>query len=157
GAFTSQVFVPSQGRYPMSIGRYGNNLANGVVVLGQEDLVTITAEFPSIEQTFEVDSPENDAIETFDRVTRSYNRVVSFLNIGALSADSIPAEFMKWSNLYWDMKDQFPGTLASRLAIIESINILDGWSDSLLVARVENLQTDENLGRSISVLGTGAF
>lgn len=157
GAFTSQVFVPSQGRYPMMIGRYGNNLANGVVVLGQEDLVTITAEFPGIEQTFVVDSPENSAIETFDRVTRSYNRVVSFLNIGAMSADSIPGELMKWSNLYWDMKDQFPGTLASRLAIIESINILDGWNDSLLVARVENLQTDENLGRSISILGTGAF
>jgi hypothetical protein len=157
GSFQSQVFVPSQGRYPMNIGRYGNQLATAVVVLGREDTVKISAEFPGIEQTFVVDSPENEAIRAYDRVTRSYERVLTFLRAGAVSQDSIPIELQKWSDIYWEMKDLYPGSLASRLGIIESLTILDGLDDSLLVSRVENLQTDENLTRSVAILATSAY
>jgi hypothetical protein len=157
GSFQSQVFVPSQGRYPMTIGRYGNQLATAVVVLGREDTVKISAEFPGIEQTFVVDSPENEAIRAYDRVTRSYERVLTFLRAGAVSQDSIPIELQKWSDIYWEMKDLYPGSLASRLGIIESLTILDGLDDSLLVSRVENLQTDENLTRSVAILATSAY
>lgn len=157
GNFRSQVYVPSQGRYPMTIGRYGNQLATAVVVLGREDTVKITAEFPGIEQTFLVDSPENEAIRAYDRVTRSYDRVLSFLRAGAVSQDSIPIELKKWSDIYWEMKDLYPGSLASRLGMIESLTILDGLDDSLLVSRVEGLQTDENLTRSLTILSTSAY
>lgn len=157
GNFRSQLYVPSQGRYPMTIGRYGNQLATAVVVLGQEDTVKISAEFPSIEQTFLVDSPENEAIRAYDRVTRSYERVLTFMRAGAVSQDSIPIELMKWSDIYWEMKDLYPGSLASRLGIIESLTILDGLDDSLLVSKVENLQTDENLMRSVTILATSAY
>jgi len=157
GFFRSQALVPSQGRYPVTISRYGVQLANAIIVLGREDSVKITAEFPDIERTFMVDSPENEAIRAYDRVTRSYERVMSFLRAGAVSQDSIPGELMKWSNIYWDMQNLYPNTLASRLGVIESLSILDNLDDSLLVERVENLKTDENLQRSTTILATAAY
>jgi hypothetical protein len=83
--------------------------------------------------------------------------VLTFLRAGAVSQDSIPIELQKWSDIYWEMKDLYPGSLASRLGIIESLTILDGLDDSLLVSRVENLQTDENLTRSVAILATSAY
>lgn len=156
GNFRSQIFVPSHGRYPMTIGRYRAQLATAVIVLGQEDEISLTAEFPDIEKTFLVDSPENEAIRVHDRVTRNYNRVLQFLQAGAVSNDSIPMELQKWSDLYWEMQNSHPKTLAARLGIIESLNILEGWNDSLMVERATSLNADETLKRSTALLSMGA-
>jgi len=157
GRFRSQILVPAQGRYQITIGRYENQLATAIIVLGKEDSVRITAEFPNIEKTFLVESPENEAMRAYDRITRSYNRVLQFLQRGALSPDSIPDELMKWSKIYWELQDQYPTSLASRLGIIESFNILDGVNDSLMVARLTAMNQDETLMRSVSILSIGAM
>jgi peroxiredoxin len=43
------------------------------------------------------------------------------------------------SSTLWNLQDTFPGTLASQLAATESLSLLSGWNDSLVVARARQI------------------
>lgn len=120
------------------------------LVLADGDTITYTATLPDIGTTSELQSKENEVFRDLERVDRNYNRVAQFINAGAISADSIEFELNKWSDIYWDVHERYPGTYASMIAGNSSVTVAGGWNDSLMVERANRLLETEGFLRRAS-------
>lgn len=142
GEFSGRASFPEKNLYPLLISRNDNTFGIANVVLAQDDTVTINGQLPDIEQTIEVESEENEVLDVFRRVERNFARVAQFINAGALSSDSVRIEIDKWSDIYWDIYEQYPQTYAAKLAGETSVSMLSGFNDSLMVERSQILLQD---------------
>lgn len=143
GQVSGKIRVPDQGLYPVTISRSGKTLFNTQTILAANDTVNIEGELPGLESTFEVKSKEEDAFKVYRRVESGFNRVLAFMQAGALSDSTLPDEVNKWSELYWEVYNKYPGTIGSLLGARESIRILEGFDDDLMKQRLnESLQSE---------------
>lgn len=139
GRFSGTATFPEKDLYPLLISRNNNTFGIVNVVLAENDTVRIEGQLPNIEETIEIASPENEVIEIFQRVERNFARVAQFINAGVISPDSVQIEVNKWSDIYWDIYEKYPGTYGAKLAGETSVSMLSGFNDSLMVARSEQL------------------
>lgn len=139
GYFSGNAQFEKAGQYPLVVSRNNNVMGIRSLVFAHGDTIQITATLPQFNETVEITSYENQVFNTFDRVERSFTRVANFINAGLISADSVGIEIDKWSDIYWEVYEQYPGTYAAKLAGESSISILREWNDSLMVARTEQL------------------
>lgn len=144
GYFSGTGRFPATDVYPVIVSRNRNTFGIINMVFADGDSVTFNGQLPNLQQTLEFSSPENDAYETYNRLERNFRRVAQYINAGAVSADSVEIELAKWSDIYWDLRDENPGTFASRLSGEASVSLLSGWNDSLMVARTEELLEESN-------------
>ncbi|WP_069131417.1 TlpA family protein disulfide reductase [Rhodohalobacter halophilus] len=155
GYFSGKATFERRDLYPVVVSRNQNTFGILNVVFADGDSVTINAQLPNVNETAEISSAENDVLRTFQRIERNFNRVAQYINIGAVSDDSVTIELQNWSDLYWQIYQENPGTLASELAGNMSVSILSGWNDSLMVERAENLMGAQNKlrtnGRSVMI------
>lgn len=142
GAFSGYADIDEDGIYPVLLSRNNNNFGLMNVVLAKGDSVTITAELPDMRNTAEINSKEQEVLRTLERVERGFRRVANFINAGAVSADSIQIEIEKWSDIYWQVFEENKGKHVARLSGESAATILQGWNDSLMVARA-NLVFEE--------------
>ncbi len=136
--------------YPLVISRNRNTFGIKNIILADGDTVTFNAEIPNVAGTASVSSKENNVQRTLERVERNFNRVAQFINAGAISPDSIEIELAKWSDIFWEVYENHPGTYASMIAGNTSISLASGWNDSLMVSRMEELLERELHLRSSS-------
>jgi len=148
GYFSGTAQFERRDVYPVVVTRNRNAFGILNVVFADGDSVSINAKLPDVNDTAEISSKENDVLRTFQRVERNFNRVAQYINIGAVSEDSVTIELQNWSNIYWQIYEENPGTLASDLAGNMSVSILSGWNDSLMVERAESLIGAKNRLRS---------
>lgn len=139
GKFSGTATFPEKELYPLLIARNNNTFGIVNVVFAENDTVRIEGMLPNIEETIEITSPENEVIETFQRVERNFARIAQFINAGVISQDSVQIEVNKWSDIYWDIYERHTGTYGAKLAGETSISMLSGFNDSLMVARSEQL------------------
>lgn len=142
GSFSGYADIDENGIYPVLLSRNGNNFGLMNVVLAESDSITITAELPDIRSTAEITSKEQEVLRTLERVERGFRRVANFINAGAVASDSIQIEIEKWSDIYWQVFEENRGMHVARLSGESSATILQGWNDSLMVARA-NIVLDE--------------
>lgn len=135
GFFEGSAHFHESDLYQMVVRRNRNIFGIQGLVLADSDTITFTAELPDVGSTAELSSSENEIFRTLERVDRNFNRVVQFINAGAISADSVEIELAKWSDIYWDVYERYPGTYASMVAGNSSVSIASGWNDSLMVER----------------------
>ncbi len=154
GNLKGQVEVPEQGLYPVAISRSGNLLFNTQAILAANDTLNITGELPGLEQTFEVVSKEETAFKVYKRVEHGFNRVLAFMQTGALSDSTLPAEISKWSDLYWEAYTKHPETIGSLLSARESIRILDGFDNELMKQRLNESLKNERMIEFAADFGT---
>ncbi len=143
GAFNGEIGFPRQGIYPLIVSRNGNALFGSQLILADNDTLRITGELPDLRQNFTVDSREQRAMETFNRVDRGYNRLVAFINAGQVADSLIAGEIEKWSNIYWEVYEKHPGTLASKLAARQSVSVLRNFDDQLMFDRLDQALEDD--------------
>lgn len=139
GVFSGTAVFPEKDLYPLLISRNNNTFGIVNVVFAKDDTIQIQGQLPNIEQTIEIESNENEVLEVFRRVERNFARVAQFINAGAFSADSVRLEINKWSDIYWDIFQKYPQTFGAKLAGETSVSMLNGFNDSLMVSRSEQL------------------
>lgn len=145
GNFEGQTRVPSQNRYPLLFSRNSQRVGTAPLYLSAGDSVRITADLAALPQTLEIDSREHRALELFQRLNRTFNRVRAFAQAGQITPDSLVAEAQKWSELYWDVYERHPGTIAGKMAATESIRMLESQNPDTMMRRLRRIREDEDL------------
>lgn len=135
GRFSGTAHFEENDIYTVLIRRNQNNFGLLNLVFADNDSIEINGELPDILQTLEITSAEHEVLATLERVERSFGRVADYINAGAVSPDSVQMEIEKWSDIYWQIYEEHPGTHAARLSGEMSANMLRGWDDSLMVTR----------------------
>lgn len=135
GFFSGRVSVEEKGFHPVILSRYGRDLTRLRILFANGDTVRFQARFPIADSTITIQSAQQSAFETYERVERNFNRITAFIQAGVLSGDSARTELLKWSDLYWDLHTQHPDMMASDMAALRSVVMLQGVDDSLMQAR----------------------
>lgn len=145
GTFSGKARFNSKGEFTASISRYDIPLGAFAVILSDADPLTISAELPDIDGSLSISSNEHKAMDTYKRVESNYNRIVDFINSGAVEVtqDTIPVILNTWSDLFWSLRESHKGTLAADIGTLRSIEILGGYNDDKLIERVrQSIQDD---------------
>ena len=139
GLFSGRAIFPENDIYPVLVSRNQNVFGIFNVIFADGDTIRITGSIPNIPNSIEIESRENDVYNTFERVDRGFTRIANFINAGMISADSIGIEIEKWSDIYWEVYETYPGTYAGNLSAQNSVTILRDWNDSLMESRANEL------------------
>lgn len=139
GAFEGEVSFPNRNYYPMIISRNNNDLASFRVILAENDTLRVNAQLPNIRETLALDSNEHEAMQTLNRVDRSFQRVGAFIMSGAVPDSQILDETKKWSELYWQVYEAHESTMASYLAAEKSAELLGNWDSDAMMARIDEV------------------
>ncbi len=154
GFFSGEAAFQENDIYPILVSRNQNVFGIINMIFADGDTINIQGSIPNISNNVEIDSKENDVYRTFERVDRGFNRVANFINAGMISADSIGIELEKWSDIYWEVYETYPGTYAGNLSAQNAITILREWNDSLMVSRANQLMDagDRMFAQTLNIL-----
>ncbi len=135
GAFAFNVTAADRGIYPLVLLYENKPLRVDELVVADGDSATVRYPFPVTGRVLRVRSRENDAWMAYRNAKALYNSALQDAvgQDGALSL--IQMGTLQASNILWSLRDGYPGTVAEELGVAESVVLLDGWDDSLLVAR----------------------
>lgn len=145
GTFSGMAIFEQKGRYPLLISRNQKNIARIGVILADEDSVEINGELPNLENTISISSREHQALDQYQRLNKGFQRVNRFIRAGKLKGDTLRQEIHKWSDLYWQVYQKDEGTIASELAARKSISLLQRLDNELMMKRIREVQTKDNL------------
>lgn len=138
GYFESKVQFPRKSYYQLNISRNGVLLGGIGAILAQNDTLLVNAELPDLSQTLSLSSVEHEAMNTLLRVDRSFERFSAYAQAGAVPDSAMVFELNKWSNLFWDVYERRPNTIAAYLAAEKSAELLNGWANERMKARVDD-------------------
>lgn len=140
GSFATDIAAPERGVYPLILKRGGSVLSVNEFVVAEGDSATLRAELPLGRRLPLIRSPENSAWLAFKNAEAQHsNRVMEILKSDDASQESLKRATELAAGVLWSLRELFPGTIAASVASAKSIVMLDGWNDSLLVARLEAL------------------
>jgi peroxiredoxin len=141
GTFRLDVTAPERGVYPLYISRRGTVLKVGELAVDEGDSATVNVVFPVEEnRLLMVRSAENAAWLAYKNTKAQYNNaVMRMLQGGGYQAGLARQNVGQTSAILWSLREQFPGTIGADIATAESVIMLDGWDDSLLVARAQTI------------------
>lgn len=138
GNFKGVATFPKKNFYRLVISRNGSSLGNTGVILAENDTLTINAELPGLAQTLTLTSNEHDALDTYRRVDRSFQRVSAYAVSGAIPDSLLLDELKKWTDLYWEVYQKHENTLASYYAAEKSVSLLETWDKERMLARIDS-------------------
>ena len=153
GAFSGMVGFPRRGQYSMRISRKGQLLGQTGIILAENDSINITGELPGLRQTLKIHSKEHDALSTYNRVEQNFQRVTAFARAGKLKGDSLATELKKWPDLFWQVYEENPRSVAGGLAARRSIDLLSQWDPEAMMQKVRQIQQDDDLVMLAAVHG----
>ena len=149
GGFEMDIVAPERGVYPLLISRGGPTLSVDEIVVAEGDTARLQAELPAGGRRLRIRSLENDAWGAYRNTKAQHNRsLVEALQIAAADSTAganrgtveVTQRVEQTSAILWSIRESFPGTVAADLASAEAVVLLEGWNDSLLVARSEAIQ-----------------
>ncbi len=145
GAFSGEAVFPGQGAYTLRLYRNERRMADTTMLLAHQDTVRIEGSLPRFSGAARFHSGENEAMRTLTRLERQYNRVIQIAAAGGIAQDTIPYVLDNWSSIFWEVWDNWPGTVAARIAARESLRMLEGRNDELLMKRLREYGDDEDI------------
>jgi hypothetical protein len=143
GHYAADARIPQSDIYSLTISRRANQLGRVNLVLADRDTVRFDAQLPDIEETFVVQSRENDLFRSYERLQTGVNRLFQFANAGYVTQDTLDMELRKWSDMFWDFYLENHDSFAGEESAATSIGLLEGWEDSLMIERL-NVVIDSN-------------
>ena len=152
GGFQGTIEFEETARYSAILGRNGRNFGILQLLVAPGDTITVTGELPSLDE-FEIDSREERAMRVYDRVSNSFARVAAFINAGRIPEEDINGELRKFSDLFWDIKNNQPGTVAAELSANEAFRLLQGWDDARMMSLINEGLPDEGVLKSALIYG----
>lgn len=142
GRFETTITAPERGIYPLIIwGRQGQKrLASTDYVVADGDSAEFTMTLPLRGRPFHVRSEENAALSAYQNVLAQHRKLLlKRLQTETPDTAAMNQGIRQTSSTLWRLQDTFPGTYASHLAATESLSLLSGWNDSLVVARAQTI------------------
>ncbi|MCG8374278.1 MAG: hypothetical protein MI700_12120 [Balneolales bacterium] len=143
GTLERTIQVDQTGIYPVRISRNGRALASVGLIIAENDTIRFSAQFPDINNTLEVESREQSAMDKFDRIEANYNRVAAYIQMGQVPMEDIPAELQKWADLFWEVFKGDSGTLAAKFALESALNLLNSLDKPQMFDRLQDSFEDE--------------
>ncbi len=142
GTFETTVTASERGIYPLLVwGRQGQQrLASTDVVVAAGDSATLDLELPLNRQRITVRSEENAALSAYQNTMAQHRRsLVQRLQTEAADSNAMAQGIRQTSSMLWSLQETFPGTFAAQLGAAESLALLAGWNDSLVVDRAREI------------------
>lgn len=143
GAFSFEVRAPEAGIYPISVERNGAELALGEFVAVDGDSVEVSAVFPLGARRLRIVSGENAAWTAYRNAKTQHNHSMAELVGGRdYTAADLRLVISQTSTVLWNIHGTYDGTIGGTLAKAESVIMLEGWNDSLVVARYPEISPE---------------
>lgn len=143
GHFAASVPASERGVYPLMIwGRRGQQrLASTDFVVADGDTARMEVELPLRRSHVPIRSRENAALMAY-RNTMVLHRQTLAQRIGEeeFQEGAMAQSIRQTSSILWDMGRTYAGTYAGQLGMVESIGLLEGWNDSLVVERARTIE-----------------
>ncbi|MEO9886067.1 MAG: thioredoxin-like domain-containing protein [Balneola sp.] len=155
GKVSGKVKFPERGLYPVFLKRNGRQIGVTQFILADKDTINFSAELPGLEQTIEIDSREHRAMNTFKRIDKNFNRVLAYINAGAIEDSMVYDEINKWSDLFWEVSEKNKGTIAANLSATESVRLLNFIDKEKMMSRLNEAITEEGIINTASNYGLG--
>ena len=144
GRFTFSVVAPERGVYPLALVVAGRVVRIEPLVVAAGDSARVDVRFPLGRRPLRIRSAENDAWTAYRNAKAQQG-----LALRSAAAGGAPAEpgllARQTASILWSLREAFPGTVASEIGAAESLALLEGLDDSLVVARAA-LVTPEQAG-----------
>ena len=155
GTFSAGFIFKKEGTYPLIFSEGVQNLGVSRVILAHQDTIRLSASYPNIGQSLELESKQHRAMQRFNRTKRAYQRMVRIALQQELPDDSLVTEMKKFADLHWDFYEKYPKTYAGKLAAVESIEIRSQWSYDSALEKVRALATNpETVGAAARFAGS---
>ncbi len=146
GVFRMGVQAPRPGIYPLIISRNGTILAVDELAVAEGDSATVQASFPQGNRPLRIRSQENAAWMAYRNTKAQYNQAIARLvQDGQYSPQDMAQSVGQTASILWSMRENYARTLGADLASAESAVMMEGWNDSLVVARAGVIEP-ENAG-----------
>jgi len=142
GHFRMRITAPHRGIYSLSLwNRKGRTpLASTDYVVAPGDSATLQVELPLDQRSLRPESPENLALRSYRNVMAMHRRMLTRrLETDAYGFNVLVQNVRLTSSTLWSLQDRYPRTYAGQLAAVESLALLEGWNDSLVVARTRKI------------------
>ncbi|MFO8232198.1 MAG: TlpA disulfide reductase family protein [Longimonas sp.] len=151
GAFSMTVRANERSIYPYVVQRRGNTVHQGEVVVADGDTASLEMELP-LRGLARIRSPENDALMAY-RNTMALHRQSMVQGLQEeIDESRMGQNIRQTSSILWRLSDSFPGSYMADLAAVESIAMIEGWNDSLTVARSLELKpTNPRYGEAMRI------
>lgn len=153
GRFQMTISAPDRGVYSLSLwnqtGR--TRLASTDYVVAPNDSATLQIDLPLQQQTLRPESPENQALLAYQNAMTMHRRMLTrHVQDDTYGSTLLVQNTRLTSSILWSLRDRYPDTYAGTLAAVESLSFLEGWNDSLVVARAR--QIDPSSPRFVDVV-----
>lgn len=143
GRFSMTVRAPEKGIYPIFVEREGTTLSIGEFVAVEGDSVRISATFPLGTRPLPILSKENAAWAAYRNTKAQHNRsMLDLLESNSFQTQGLRQITAQTSTILWSIRSSYAGTMGADIAMAESIIMMEGWNDSTVVARLEEVSLD---------------
>ena len=153
GDFSMDISAPRSDIYALVLARDGAVLRVDEIAIAQDDSATLNMQFPFGNRPVMVRSRENAALLGFRNTMSLYEMEIKKL---ALSEGATREDYQnlitQTTELLWTLRESDPDAIVADIASARSILLLEGWNDSLVVARTRLM--NPNASSFPSVLGT---
>ena len=129
GYFSGYADFMERGEYLMEIRRGGNEIASANLILAQNDTIRIESELPDFDEQTQITSREFEANNEYQRLMNQFTRVSTYINAGLIDEEESLENLYTWNELFWDMSQNYEGTLAADRALIQAVGILQDWDN----------------------------
>lgn len=145
GEFFGTAVFNERDQYPLLITRNQKTLGRTSLILAEDDSVYLTGQLPELSRTLSIVSREHNALDVYERIGKSYDRVAQYARMGLLKGDSLRDELDKWSGMFWDIYQENAATLAGKRSAAQSIRLLNGWKNEEMMEKIRSVQDDDEL------------
>lgn len=142
GRFHMTVTAPERGVYPLTLwDRQGREeLASTNYVVAPGDSGTLHVQLPLNGRPLRPESPENLALVEYQNTMAMHRRLLSRRSQSdGPRLNSLLQNIRLTSSTLWSFWNDYPGTYAGEFGAVQSLSLLEGWNDSLVVARARQI------------------
>ncbi|MCZ6758720.1 MAG: hypothetical protein O7C39_10590 [Bacteroidetes bacterium] len=145
GHFRMEIFAREEGVFPLIVSRVGVRLALAEFVVVDGDSTIISGAFPLDGRRLRIVSEENAAWTAYRNTKALHNqRMLDMVRSQTASTENLFNTVASTSTILWSLRSSYPNSMATKLASIESVIMLEGWQDSVVIARLSELQIDSD-------------
>lgn len=143
GRFAMDVFSPDEGVYPVIVERGGATLHIGEFVAVDGDSVSIRGSFPLGAPGLRIVSMENASWTAYKNAKALHNRaMVDVIESEGYTPEDLGRVVAQTSTILWSIRNTYDGTIGADIAMAESIVMMEGWDDSIVMSRLPEIDFD---------------
>lgn len=136
GYFSMDVLAPDSGIFPLLVERSGEQMSLDQLVLVNGDSIRVSGTYPLGNRPLIIRSPENAAWSAYRNTKAVHSERLSALaSTGNPAPIDVQSQVEQTASILWGIGDTYPQTMGARIARAESVLMVEGWNDSLVVVR----------------------